>query len=86
MGKTTGNIDIADIDNAIQMLTRYVKEPGIKPLISVLEALKEDLNNEALLSQLTDVWRNLGLLQGSVLTYVPNFYTFIPDDIFGDDK
>lgn len=86
MGTITGNIDITDIDNAIQMLSMYVKEPGIEPLISTLEALKEDLNNEALLSQLTDVWRNLGILQGSILTYVPNFYTFIPDDIFGDEK
>ncbi len=86
MKSATDNIDVADIDNAIEMLNKYVKDPSIKPLISILEALKQDLCNELLLSQLADTWRNLGVFQGAVLTYVPNFYTFIPDDIFGDKK
>jgi hypothetical protein len=86
MKNSTDNIDIPDIDNAIKMLNRYAKEPSIEPLISILEALKQDLYNESLLAQLTDTWRNLGVYQGTVLTYVPNFYTFIPDDIFGDKK
>jgi hypothetical protein len=85
MKNTTDNIDVADIDNAIQMLNKYAKETSIKPLISILEALKEDPHNESLLAQLTDTWRNLGVYQGTVLTYVPYFYTMIPDDIFGDD-
>jgi hypothetical protein len=68
------------------MLNKYAKEPSIKPLIPILEALKQDLNNESLLAQLTDTWRNLGVLQGAVLTYAPKFYTLIPDDIFGDKK
>lgn len=74
-----------DIDNAIQMLNKYAKETSIKPLISILEALKQDPDNESLLAQLTDTWRNLGVFQGTVLTYVPYFYTLIPDDIFGDN-
>jgi len=86
MKNTTENIGIADIDNAIKMLNRYANESSIKPLISILEALKQDSCNELLLSQLTDTWRNLGVYQGTVLTYVPKFYTFIPDDIFGDKK
>ena len=86
MKNDTDNIDLTDINNAIQMLNKYTKEPSIKPLISTLEALKKDLYNESLLAQLADTWRNLGILQGAVLTYVPNFYTFIPDDIFGDKK
>ena len=85
MKNTTGIIDVADIDNAIQMLNKYAMETSIKPLISILEALKEDLHNESLLAQLTDTWRNLGVYQGTVLTYVPYFYTLIPDDIFGDN-
>lgn len=85
MKNATDNIDLADIDNAIQMLNKYAHEPSIKPLISILEALKEDLHNESLLAQLTDTWRNLGVYQGTVLTYVPYFYTLIPDDIFGDN-
>ena len=85
MKNTAGIIDVADIDNAIQMLNKYAKEASIKPLISILKALKEDSQNESLLAQLTDIWRNLGVYQGTVLTYVPYFYTLIPDDIFGDN-
>jgi len=86
MKNSTDHIDVVDIDNAIQMLNKYAKEPSIKPLISILEALKQDSRNESLLAQLADAWRNLGVFQGTVLTYVPNFYTLIPDDIFGDKK
>ena len=85
MSNTEDSIDAADIDNAIQMLNEYAKEASIKPLISVLEALQQDSDNESLLAQLTDTWRNLGIYQGTVLTYVPEFYTWIPDDIFGDN-
>jgi len=85
MTNATGNMSLADIENAVQVLNKYVTDPSIKPLISILEALKQDVNNESLLVQLTETWRNLGIFQGAVLTYVPNFYTFIPDDIFGDD-
>ena len=77
--------DVVDLDNAIETLNKYVKEPSLKPLISILEALKQDSHNESLLTKLTDTWRNLGVYQGAVLTYVPNFYTLIPDDIFGDN-
>ncbi|WP_455376592.1 hypothetical protein [Kaarinaea lacus] len=85
MTNATDRIDVADIDNAIHMLNKYANETSIKPLITILEALKEDSSNESLLAQLTDAWRNLGVYQGTVLTYVPYFYTMIPDDIFGDD-
>ena len=85
MSNITDNIDVVKIDNAILMLNKYAKEDSIKPLISILEALKQDPHNESLVIQLTDVWRGLGVFQGAVLTYVPYFYTFIPDDIFGDN-
>ena len=85
MSNITDTMNVENIDNAIQMLNTYAKESSLKPLISILEALKQDPYNESLLAQLTDTWRNLGVYQGTVLTYVPNFYTWIPDDIFGDD-
>lgn len=85
MTDTTGSMDAAKIDNAIQMLNKYANEPEIIPLISILEALQDDMHSESLLVQLTKTWRNLGIYQGTVLTYVPYFYTLIPDDIFGDD-
>ena len=86
MNNATVNIDVEGIDNAIQMLDKHTTEPSIKPLISILEALKQDTYNESLLEQLADTWRGLGIFQGTVLTYVPYFYTLIPDDIFGDRK
>ncbi len=86
MNNATNHIDVADIDVAILMLKKYAKEPSIEPLISILEALQQDSHNESLLAQLAETWRNLGVFQGTVLTYVPYFYTYIPDDIFGDDK
>jgi len=85
MRNGASNIDVVEIDNAIQMLNKYTKEASLKPLISILEALKQDPYNESLSAELTDTWRNLGIYQGTVLTYVPNFYTLIPDDIFGDN-
>ena len=85
MINATDNLDVENIDNAIQMLDKFAKETSIIPLISILEALKQDPRNESLLTQLTHTWRNLGVYQGTVLTYVPYFYTLIPDDIFGDN-
>ena len=79
------NMKFAKIENAIKMLNQYANEPSIRPLITILEALKEDSGNETLWTQLTDTWRNLGIYQGTVLTYAPYFYTLIPDDIFGDN-
>lgn len=79
------NNDLTNIDNAIQMLNEYAREESIKPLISTLEELKKDPQSETLIAQLTEIWRNLGILQGTVLTYVPYFYTLIPDDIFGEN-
>lgn len=84
MSNTENNMNVGNIDNAIRMLNTYAKEASLKPLISILEALKQDPHNESLLVELTHTWRSLGIYQGTVLTYVPYFYTLIPDDIFGD--
>lgn len=85
MNNGPDNIDVEKIENAIQELNKYTTESSIKHLISILEALREDMHNESILAQLTGAWRNLGIYRGTVLTYVPYFYTLIPDDIFGDN-
>jgi hypothetical protein len=85
MSNAADNLDVDAIDNAIQMLNTYARVASVIPLISILEALRQDPHSGSLLSQLTDTWRNLGVYQGTVLTYVPYFYTLIPDDIFGDN-
>lgn len=85
MSDRTGNMNVGTIEHAIQMLNTYAKEASLKSLISILEALSQDPTNESLSAELTVAWRSLGVYQGTVLTYVPNFYTLIPDDIFGDN-
>jgi hypothetical protein len=78
-------MNVENVEYAIQMLNTYANEASLKPLITILEALKHDPYSESLSAELADTWRNLGVYQGTVLTYVPFFYTLIPDDIFGDD-
>lgn len=85
MNNIADNMQFAKIENAVKMLNLYANEPSVRPLISILERLMEDSGNESLWAQLTDTWRNLGIYQGTVLTYAPYFYTLIPDDIFGDN-
>lgn len=79
------NLNVEYIEHALQMLKTYAKEESLNPLIAILEKLKQDIGNEALITELTRAWRNLGIYQGTVLTYVPFFFTLIPDDIFGDN-
>ena len=62
MVNTTQNIDIVKIDDAIQMLNKYIKESSIKPLISILEALKKDPDNKLLLAQVSDALKDLGVM------------------------
>ena len=85
MSNIPENMNVQNIEHALQMLNTYAKEESLKPLIAILEALKQDPKNETLSAKLTDTWRGIGVYQGTVLTYVPFFYTLIPDDIFGDN-
>ena len=64
MSNVTDNMNVEYLDNAIRMLNTYAKEESLKPLISILEALKLDLHNETLSAELTNAWRNLGIYQG----------------------
>jgi hypothetical protein len=53
------------------MPKQYVAEADIEPLIDLQESITVDPRNEALLDRLSDVFDDLGLLQGAVLTYAP---------------
>ena len=85
MKNNTDDIDVAKIDISIDMLNKYVKETSIQPFISVLEALKQDPNNELLLTQLNDTWASLGITQGAVLTYAPYISVLLSEDLFADN-
>jgi hypothetical protein len=72
------------IEAAIDMLKQYVEEDKIQPFLSILEKLKDEPGNELLQTQLYDAFQNLGIYQGSVLTYAPSIYHLIVDDPFTD--
>lgn len=82
--KKLQSIKAADIDIALQMLTKYLDTQDIKPLLSSLERLKTEPKNEAYQAQVTDAFNELGILQGAVLTYAPYLNIFVSDDPFDD--
>ncbi len=86
MKNITHNVDVACIEEAIHMLKTNVKEESIIPFIAILEAIKQEPENEALLVQLQEAFENLGITQGAVLTYATSIYGLIVDDPFGDKK
>ena len=84
MKNMSGNVDVARIEEAIHMLNTYVEDASVEPFVSILEALKQDPDNESLLGQLYDEFKNLGISKGAVLTYAPAIYDLIVRDPFND--
>ena len=84
MFNVTGVSEAEKIDEAIQMLKQYAEDDTIQPFLSALEALKEDPYNESLLTQLTDAFQNLGIYQGTVLTYAPSIYHLVSNNPFNE--
>ncbi len=78
------NVDVVRIDESIELLKKFVNDPAIDPLISALEALKNDPDNKVLLEAMTETFAGLGIAQGSVLTYAPYVGLLLTDDIFGE--
>jgi hypothetical protein len=77
-------IKVADIDIALQMLNTYLDSQEINPLLSALELLKTDTQNEDYQLQVINAFDNLGFMQGAVLTYAPYLNIFVSDDPFAD--
>ncbi len=82
--KKLQSIKVADIDIALQMLKRYLNAQDISPLLSALETLRTDPQNEAHQEQVINAFNELGPLQGAALTYAPYLNIFTSDDPFGD--
>jgi hypothetical protein len=78
------SINVADIDIALQMLNKYLDTQDINPLLSALETLKTEPQNEAYQAQVINAFDDLGGLQGAALTYAPYLNIFVSDDPFGD--
>lgn len=77
------NIDAAKVDTAIQMLERHLNLKDIKPIVSALNALKENPQNDACLIEFVKAFNGLGSAQGAVLTYAPYIGVLLSDDPFG---
>jgi hypothetical protein len=83
VARIQSNINVERVDGDIQMLRQYVNEPEVEPLITALEALKNDPQSEANQVRVVEVFNGLGLWQGSVLTYAPYVGILLSDDVFG---
>ena len=64
-------VNVASIETAIQMLQRHLDAEEINALLTALEALKAEPENELCFDQLIKTFDDLGPRQGAVLTYAP---------------
>ena len=86
MTKIIKNVDAGKIASSIEGLKEFVKDESIDPLISLLESLKGDPNNESLLIQLSDTFKDLGIIQGAVITYAPYISLLLAYDLFENNR
>jgi hypothetical protein len=82
--KNREHIKAERIDETIQMLMAHLELKDIEPLVSALEALKEDTHSDARLAQVLHAFNKLGPYQGAVLTYAPYVSILLYDDPFSN--
>jgi cytochrome c-type biogenesis protein CcmH/NrfG len=84
MTETDHSVNASRIEESISMLAQYLDAEELAPLLSVLRELAKNPDDGALLDRLSEVFENLGMLQGAVLTYAPIIAGFLSDDPFSD--
>jgi len=82
IGKNVKPVSVENIDISIQMLERHLDAEEIKPLLTALDALKAEPENESYFRQLVAAFDDLGPQQGAVLTYAPYINILLSDDPF----
>ena len=82
--KNLMHVSVAKIDDAIQMLKEHLELEDTRPLVSALETLKEEPDNEQHLEQVLHAFNELGPNQGAVLTYAPYISILLYDDPFNN--
>jgi hypothetical protein len=75
------SINTARLDEDITMLTTYLDENDISPLLDTLEALKAAPQNEAVFQKVVDTFNDMGALQGAILTYAPYLKVILSESI-----
>lgn len=86
MAKSVESVDVGKINASIDGLKKFVKDDSVNPLISALEALKQEPNNESLLLELSDTFKALGIIQGAVITYAPYVSLLLTYDLFENNR
>ena len=71
------------VDETIQMLQQHLDGDEIEALVTALEGLKAEPENEAAFARLLKAFDALGPRQGAVLTYAPYVSLLLSDDPFG---
>ena len=84
MTETDHRVNASRIDESISMLEQYLDAEELAPLLSVLRELAKNPDDGAPLDRVSEVFDNLGMLQGAVLTYAPIIAGFLSDDPFSD--
>ncbi len=75
-------INAARIGASIEQLQQHLGADDIAALLAVLEAMKRDPQDSALMEQLSSAFNGLGIIQGAVLTYAPYLAVILSDDPF----
>jgi len=69
-----------DIESTIDLLKNQLGSDDIAPFLAALETLQSDPMNDGHLAHVMDEFRNLGPLQGAVLSYGPYLIAVLSDD------
>ena len=76
-------VNVANIDSAIKMLGQHVDTSEIGPLLTALEKLRSEPENESIFSELVTAFDGLGPQQGAVLTYAPYVSILLAEETLG---
>lgn len=80
--KIRQELDVAGIEESIQMLKQHLDEEEIKAFMSALAALKDNPESEKHLAETVRAFDELGPYQGAVLTYAPYVNSILSDAPF----
>lgn len=78
-GARDRNVDVAQLDIAVEMLRSYIADESIKPLIESMEALRAEPADPARFTAMFESFNRLGPMQGAVLTYAPYLVSLFSD-------
>jgi hypothetical protein len=82
MVKSNKRVDPAKIEGAIEMLKAQLDADDIRPIITALEELQEQPENNQRLVQVLHAFNELGPMQGAVLAYAPYVNKLLTDSPF----